>query len=160
MDTKKYLCVDCGRDLSHLINKRRRCSNCNWKKHYFGGLYWIVLKRDNYTCKDCKKIKYIRGERTINVHHINDNHFDNRLENLETLCIRCHAKKRKFTCKGCNNIFIATNSGQKRCLPCHVIWTRKIQKITIARFYAKHGLNFGPKAKYYLSKKYRRSIGL
>lgn len=45
-----------------------------------------VLKRNNYTCQECGFVCSSHQE----VHHINGDHNDNRLENLETLCTYCH----------------------------------------------------------------------
>lgn len=45
-----------------------------------------VWKRDDYTCKYCnfKSLKYQE------INHINSDHDDNRIENLETICPLCH----------------------------------------------------------------------
>lgn len=78
----------------------------------------------------------------LELHHINGNHFDNRLENLILLCPNCHAQihgynkpkekninkpkikkptkrktkeKEKKQCQCCNNYFTPKNSNQKFC---------------------------------------------
>lgn len=49
-----------------------------------------VLERDNFTCQFCG-FRWGRPERYMEVHHRNDDHQDNRLENLVTTCMHCHA---------------------------------------------------------------------
>lgn len=48
-----------------------------------------VLKRDNYTCRECGKN---RDEVILAVHHIDYDKNNNNEENLITLCFSCHAK--------------------------------------------------------------------
>lgn len=67
-------------------------------KARFGGKTLAVYKRDNYKCIVCnmtmeEHLKKYKRRLTIN--HINGkgrNHKipDNRLENLETVCLKCH----------------------------------------------------------------------
>jgi Restriction endonuclease len=45
-----------------------------------------ALERDNYTCRFCG----FRALKWQEVHHANDDHADNRLENLVTACTFCH----------------------------------------------------------------------
>ena len=58
---------------------------------------WIVFSRDNFCCQRCK----IEGEIyddlwevtcSLAIHHVNGNSSDNKLENLISLCLRCHLK--------------------------------------------------------------------
>lgn len=60
------------------------------------GLREAVLQRDGYRCVECgmtaeEHLK--KWGRPITIHHKNKNHKDNRLENMETLCLSCHGKK-------------------------------------------------------------------
>jgi hypothetical protein len=113
-----YFCKYCGKDLVNVKRKVHVCSNCNWKNKYFSGLYWEVLKRDDFFCKCCG-IKLDKTKKwQFNVHHINHNPKDNRLENLETLCVRCHTGKRIAICKDCNVSFNAKSAHQNRCVKC------------------------------------------
>jgi hypothetical protein len=114
---RKYICRVCGRDLSYVNPPRFKCSNCYYKDRYFGGLYWKALERDNYSCVECGKNGFGK-KRVINVHHINHNCKDNRIENLETLCINCHKQKRRFKCIQCGIDLIATSAKHKRCNIC------------------------------------------
>lgn len=70
-------------------------------KYRHGGLRQAVLKRDNRTCQVCgmtdreHRVKYGRG---ITVDHKQGGGRyavvkDHRLENLWTLCLKCHGKK-------------------------------------------------------------------
>lgn len=45
-----------------------------------------VLERDHRTCQFCN----FRAPKYQDVHHLNDNHDDNRPENLITTCVLCH----------------------------------------------------------------------
>lgn len=46
-----------------------------------------ILIRDEYTCQYCE----YRSLRFQEVHHLNDDHNDNEVENLVTVCSLCHA---------------------------------------------------------------------
>jgi len=115
---KEYSCKYCGKTPARKNWQSFICVNCQYKKRYFGGLYWQVLERDKYCCVNCKKS--IIGVRGSNVHHKNHNPKDNRLENLQTLCVSCHYKKRRMKCKDCKNFLIANNPRQIRCKNCGI----------------------------------------
>jgi hypothetical protein len=52
-----------------------------------------------YKCECCGLNEW-RGEKIpIEVHHINGNHFDNRIENLQLLCRNCHALTENYGSK-------------------------------------------------------------
>lgn len=57
-----------------------------------------VRKRDNYTCQDCNKTQVqhlTETNKKLNVHHIDGDDTNNIEENMITLCISCHNKKKK-----------------------------------------------------------------
>jgi len=62
-----------------------------------------VLQRDNYTCRFCgfKAAKYQE------VHHLDDNHQNNDLQNLVTVCNLCHQVHHLGMCAMRNGGFIA-----------------------------------------------------
>lgn len=59
----------------------------------FGGNRMKVLDRDNWTCQYCgmtQEQHFLFFERTLYIHHKDENRKNHRLSNLITLCIRCH----------------------------------------------------------------------
>lgn len=62
------------------------------------------LKKER--CERCKKRYNDLGEKlTLELHHINGNHYDNRLENLQILCTDCHSKTNGYRVpKNCGDI--------------------------------------------------------
>lgn len=44
-----------------------------------------------WKCEKCGITNWMGEDLTLELHHINGNHFDNRLENLQMLCPNCHA---------------------------------------------------------------------
>lgn len=91
---------------------RRNDKNVAKANDEFSRMRESTLKRDNYTCQGCgistipnnKKNKITKKDQTneknrpsgfFEIHHINDDHHDNRAENLITLCPFCHSV---FTC--------------------------------------------------------------
>ncbi len=51
----------------------------------------FIRERDNYTCVECE-ISQKELRKTLDVHHIDGNKFNNMLNNLITLCRECHIK--------------------------------------------------------------------
>lgn len=80
-------------------------------------------KRDKYRCRDCGRKK--SDGWVIQCHHLVDwkDTKDNRLKNLVTVCVGCHAKRHKIGFKKGNNYYKVRkntvtpggwNKGQKR----------------------------------------------
>lgn len=62
------------------MRPKRQITDREWRR-----LRAAVLDRDAWTCLDCGR----RGAR-FEVHHVDLNPADNRIENLVTLCRGCH----------------------------------------------------------------------
>jgi len=82
--------------------QRRRLTNHSkyLRRRYddlgFNGNRVLCLIRDEFRCQDCGIQDY--GDTILNVHHLNGkrtSNADNNLENLITLCVRCHTKRHK-----------------------------------------------------------------
>jgi len=54
------------------------------RRNKYGGNYLKVLERDNFKCQNCYKMV------SLCVHHKDGNKKNNDIENLITLCKRCH----------------------------------------------------------------------
>lgn len=63
-----------------------------------------ILKKRLFNCnlkeEKCEKCgvgnKWFNEDLKLELHHINGNHFDNRLENLQILCPNCHSQTDNF----------------------------------------------------------------
>lgn len=55
----------------------------------------IKQKVKERKCEICGRTEWNDMEIPIELHHINGNHFDNSLENLQILCPNCHAQLNK-----------------------------------------------------------------
>lgn len=54
-----------------------------------------------YKCEKCGITNWNGKEIVLELHHINGNHFDNRLENLQILCPNCHSQTPTHRGKDC-----------------------------------------------------------
>lgn len=70
---------------NHLLKQRRK-GRQDLSNSYFSGNRDAILERDHYTCQICKDM-VARPE----VHHIDNNRYNNDLLNLITLCRACHS---------------------------------------------------------------------
>ena len=76
--------------------------NTNYRSAYLKDRL-IKAGLKEYKCEICGNTGEWQGQpMTLELHHINGNHFDNRLENLQILCLPCHSqtdsyRKRKET---------------------------------------------------------------
>ena len=82
--------------------KRYNATARKWKnKLRYGGLRETVLERDNWQCVECgmtNEQHIVIFGRNITLDHIDGNGIyskkpNNTLENLQTLCLRCHGLK-------------------------------------------------------------------
>lgn len=105
---KNGLCP-CGRERRPGATRCQRCldrHNYEAKYRAYGGNRIKALERDGHKCRICKD-----SDRRMTVHHIDGNgstskHQNNDLDNLVTLCLRCH---NAFTtlCQNGNNVSLA-----------------------------------------------------
>lgn len=71
-----------------------------------------IKKRDNYSCVFCNEKEHSNSKRNHHVHHIDYDKKNNNIENLITLCQRCHAIT-NFQRPFWQTIFSALLSGSK-----------------------------------------------
>ncbi len=74
-------------------NQRTRINNARIN---FGGNKYFVLERDGYKCIICGMTNdehLLKYGRRITVNHINGDRSNNKMNNLETLCSKCHSSK-------------------------------------------------------------------
>ena len=55
-------------------------------------------------CEKCGTTEWMGEPLTLELHHINGNHYDNRLENLQILCPNCHSQTSSFKKRKKNEI--------------------------------------------------------
>jgi len=96
LHNQKYCSMDCKNIAhSHKMSKR---GNPNWQggiandeyaEEWCRSLKLKVLKRDEFKCAKCGKVK---NNEQYDVHHISKDKKDCSMENLITLCHKCHMK--------------------------------------------------------------------
>ena len=74
-------------------------------KHYrtkeWAAIRKTVLIRDNFTCQACGKVCYGRNDAQVDHKTARAAGGKDELDNLQTLCLRCHGKKiRREQCAG------------------------------------------------------------
>ena len=82
--TERTRCPECERTWRRRREARgeRRGSTSRWRRRRKQ-----ALKRDGYRCVRCD------APYPLEVDHINGDPFDDRLVNLQTLCVSCHRRK-------------------------------------------------------------------
>lgn len=96
------------RDREYMLNywreyNKTRSGHSKYGMHKirFGGLRDKVLKRDNYSCVACgmsNQEHFKKWDFNITIDHVdgegrNSKSPNNNIDNLQTLCIRCHGRK-------------------------------------------------------------------
>ena len=86
-------------------------------------------------CEGCGITEWMGKPITLQLHHINGNHSDNRLENLQILCPNCHSltdnycansiEKQHFHCKDCGE---EITRGATYCVKCLAKHHRKVER--------------------------------
>ena len=71
----------------------------------------IIEGKKEKKCECCGSIKWNGREIPLELHHINGNRTDNRLENLQVLCPNCHALTDNY--RGKKNQIVKSNSNHK-----------------------------------------------
>lgn len=65
-------------------------------KRRFGGMRDNILERDLWRCVSCgmtNEQHIVIFARSITIDHIDGNRNNNKVDNLQTLCLRCHGAK-------------------------------------------------------------------
>lgn len=79
--------------LSEILINGTPCNTTKLKKRLFNeGV-------KEYKCEKCGITEWMGEEIVLEIHHINGNHNDNRLENLQILCPNCHSQTPNFNGK-------------------------------------------------------------
>lgn len=98
-------------DISHFTGQRWNKGLSNIESTSLIPLEDILKENTNYSSDSLKKrlinanLKEAKCEicsdtECLELHHINGDHYDNRLENLQILCIKCHSKTDNFRGRG------------------------------------------------------------
>lgn len=126
--------------------------NTNYKSSYLRERL-ISAGYKKAKCEECGMSEWNGKPLTLELHHINGNHYDNRLENLQILCINCHSqtdnyrrRKRKEInipeslsnklkvkekiCPVCGKSFLPQRNSQKLC---SVECTRKYKNHNLSK---------------------------
>lgn len=98
-------------DITHFTGQRWNKGLSNEESTSLISLEEILKENTNYKSDSLKK-RLIKAElkeakceicgdtECLELHHINGDHYDNRIENLQILCIKCHAKTDNFRGRG------------------------------------------------------------
>jgi len=100
MDNKK----SCSKSQKVYYQRNKDIINCCRRDYVFfynnrinfGGNKELVYKRDNYSCVCCgmsQRKHIIIFNKKLTVDHIDGNRNNNSLNNLQTLCSKCHGSK-------------------------------------------------------------------
>lgn len=126
LNTVKKKIIDLGLDMSHFTGSRWNkgltseehksikkkdiseilIENSGWTSH---NLKLRLIKEGIKECKceRCNRTEWEGFPIPIELHHINGNHKDNRLENLQILCPNCHALTENYSGKSSNKVMSA-----------------------------------------------------
>ena len=144
--TAKKRCIKENIDFSHFVGKKpqgsaRTLDEILVKDSYYDSrtLKKRLIKNGTfeYKCRACKITDWNGKPITLQLEHINGDHYDNRIENLELLCPNCHSQTDTFTGKNVSYKKISNKcldcekyislSSSVRCVICSVI-NQKIVK--------------------------------
>ena len=92
--TQKYCCSKCRRKAEKIYGHKRETDLAYKDKKRYGGHRDEVLRRDEYTCTMCG------AKKDLVIHHIDcsgqTDEPNNDVDNLTTLCRRCHINLHKL----------------------------------------------------------------
>lgn len=135
---KRYI-KELNIDTSHFTGKRSNINNIHNKHNEkpvedylkqdsyvkLSILKYKLIKEGlkKYECEKCGCNKWNNEQISLELHHINGDNTDNRLENIQLLCPNCHSqtdnycgnknikKNKKYYCKGCGREITKTITG-------------------------------------------------
>lgn len=100
----KQICIECYMVYHTKSKKDRYCYSCKFDKNiiktvkkysgHFFRIKKVVLERDDHKCQCCNMTSeesFKIHKKQLSIHHIDGNTRNNKLENLITLCLQCHA---------------------------------------------------------------------
>lgn len=105
-----------GKPLEEILTKNSFYKNSHLKKRL------IKAGIKEYRCEICGISEWMGKPLMIEMHHINGDNTDNRIENLQFLCPNCHSQtdnyknKNSFRCKECGKIIKKNKTGY--CINC------------------------------------------
>jgi hypothetical protein len=109
-------------DIPSFHNQCNPCKTASAKGNSLSGITFVkkhscdnIDSRLGWICPVDKDVYLIFPTDCYHLDHINGNHEDNRLENLQTLCVMCHARKGKES--GDFNGSKSTSRKKKRITP-------------------------------------------
>jgi len=101
-------CLNCGIEFERTESKVGELNFCSREckdnaqrvevgliapSHYKGGAYAYRKKALLYYGPTCNRCSFEEDERLLDVHHIDGDRKNNVIENLEVLCVMCHARE-------------------------------------------------------------------
>lgn len=171
----KKRAVSCGADHSHFVGQGwMKGKTCDWSRvpaSVYLALDGKPIKshdlknriiRDGIKsrmCEQCGLSLWLDKPMPLELHHLNGNHKDNRLDNLQILCPNCHAQTPNYTGKirsidATKNIGKSITSRMPTPRPRRVVWpspedlAKMIEEMPVASIGKKYGLSGNAVAKW------------
>ena len=82
--------------------------NTNYKSHYLKNKI-VTNGLKEYKCEVCGLTDWNNKPITLELHHLNGNHYDNRLENLQLVCPNCHSQTPNYKGRNRDKKYIENN---------------------------------------------------
>ena len=93
-------------DISHFIGYKSNTKKNNSEEYLIQNSYKITSNRllkklleegkKEYKCECCGLSEWNGKSISLELHHINGEHYDNRIENIQVLCPNCHAQTENY----------------------------------------------------------------